>query len=289
MHALRHWFAPIAAALLLAAQASLAGATTGDPQAAQALLTEVAESLLAAMRAEDFRKDEAGIQDLVDRVLLPHVDFGRASRLVLGKHWRTATPEQRVRFEAEFRGFVIRFYTTALAEWLKTNEVPTAPVQIGQVHGHPGDVVVEVPSKFKRPDGSEVDVGYRVYWVGDAWKVIDVSVGGISMVTNYRASFASEIAQIGLDGLIARLAERNGGTAPRRTQPQAVGNRRRERASSSGSAVPNIHSAAGSGTAVTASRRSESPPWSSTSCRPSNSGSSTLPKSPLMLAATNSV
>ncbi len=208
MRALTSRFSTLLLAVTLLAAAG-AAAATGDPRAAQSLLTEVAESLLAAMRADDFRKDEAGIQDLVDRILLPHVDFGRASRLVLGKHWRTATPDQRTRFEAEFRGFVIRFYTTALSEWLKTNDVPTAPVVIGEVHGQAGDKVVQVPSKFKRPDGTQVDVGYRVFWDGAAWKVIDVSVEGISMVTNYRASFSSEISQFGLDGLIERLAQRN--------------------------------------------------------------------------------
>jgi len=187
----------------------VATAAAADPQAARALLVDVAETMVGALQAKEVRTDQEQVRALVDRELLPHVDFDRSARLVLGKHWRRASPEQRARFTEEFRGFVVRFYTTAMADYVQDHEVPADLMSFGEVRGSAGSRIIEVPSTLHRPDADDIAVNYRLYHDGEAWKVVDVTVAGISMVTNYRSSFSAEIGQSGLDGLIERLASRN--------------------------------------------------------------------------------
>lgn len=194
---------------LLATVAVAAAAAIGSPHQARELLVEVADTIVAELDRDEVRRDERRVRELVERELLPHVDFERAARLVLGRHWRSATAEQRRRFTHEFRGFVVRFYTTALAEYLQKNELPDGLVSFGDVRAREGSRIVEVPSVFHLTDGRQVEVNYRLYWDAERWKVIDVTVAGISMVTNYRTTFSQEIGQYGLDGLIERLAQRN--------------------------------------------------------------------------------
>lgn len=185
------------------------GSSATEPDDAKKLLSDMFENMLSSLRDDGVRNDEERVVNLVDEVLIPHIDFTRVSRLVLAKHWRAATTEQRSRFAQEFRGFLIRFYSSALSEYAKNNSIPESVIAFESVRGKPGDKQVVVKSKVRQPNGAEVDVNYRMYLVKGAWKVIDVSVGGVSMVTNYRTSFGSEIRKSGLDSLIEKLATRN--------------------------------------------------------------------------------
>lgn len=208
---LRRWplFSLLAAVLVAVSAGRVTAAAAGNPEDAQILLRQVSTDMLGEIKAQAEQADEARLRAIVERLLIPHVDFRRVSQLVLAKHWRTASDAQRAQFTDEFRNFVVRFYTAALADWLKSNDVPDEPVTFGGVRARPGSKIIEVPSKLRRPDGSDVDIGYRMYWEGGRWQVIDVAVAGISMVTSYRSSFSSQIQQLGVDGLIARLAQKN--------------------------------------------------------------------------------
>jgi phospholipid transport system substrate-binding protein len=183
-----------------------------DPQAAQRLITSSADRMLAALHGggDDLRNNPARLRALAERNLVPHVDFEQVSRLVLGRNWRTATPEQRRRFIQEFKRFVVRFYTAALIQYTEGSDIPQDVMRFLPLRAGPGDTRVTVSSRVKQPGSSQaIPVDYRLSFSGGQWKVYDVSVDGVSLVASYRSSFANQVRARGLDGLITQLAQRN--------------------------------------------------------------------------------
>jgi phospholipid transport system substrate-binding protein len=146
---------------------------------------------------------------MVEELLLPHIDLITASRWVLGKHWRRATKEQKIQFIKHFRGMLLRFYSTALADYLNKNTVDENLITFQPVRAETGSDDVTVRSEVHPPNGQPIPVNYQMHLTRKGWKVYDVSVEGISVVTTYRNSFNEEIRRNGLDQLIARLANKD--------------------------------------------------------------------------------
>ena len=189
-------------ASILAGSMALA-ASTGSA-AAQQLVMEVTSSIVEELtsRREFLRNDPQGVHDLVDRLVLPHFDFERMSRRVLGKRWKQASPEQRRRFVSAFRSMLVRTYATVLNEYRGQTLTWLDPVPRKK------DNEVLVPLNIGVDGRRTVRVVYAMHGDGKDWKVFDVAVEGVSIVTNYRASFRSRIAQDGIEGLIASLEAR---------------------------------------------------------------------------------
>jgi len=185
---------------------------TPDPLAARAELEKLAVQMVTALQDPAVRQDVSRIQQLVDQILVPHIDFRASSHLVLGRHWKDASEAQRAAFIDEFQSFLVRFYTSALASYVDTGEVPMDVITFREAPRIKGERQVFVRSFIGQPDTEEIAIDYRMYW-GNSWKVIDVSVDGISMVQSYRSSFNSTVKRKGLDELIAQLHERNGSFA----------------------------------------------------------------------------
>ena len=177
----------------------------GAGEAAQALVRDTSERMLSTLRAEreTVTAQPERIYDLVNQIVLPHFDFQRMARWVLGKHWRRADGAQRERFTTEFRTLLVRTYATALNSYADT-AVTYLPLRAEN-----GAEDVTVRTEAEVPGGLPVPLDYKLHLQGDAWKVYDVAIDGLSLVGNYRSSFAREIRKRGLDGLIGRLAERN--------------------------------------------------------------------------------
>jgi len=191
----------VAAAGLLAGSAALAaGADPAARQLARQVTSSVVEELTA--RREALRNDPHSVYELVDRLVLPHFDFERMSRRVLGKRWKQASPEQRRRFVSAFRSMLVRTYATVLSEYRGQTLTWLDPVPRKK------DNEVSVPLNIGADGRRTVRVVYAMHGDGKDWKVFDVAVEGVSIVTNYRASFRSRIAQDGIEGLIASLEAR---------------------------------------------------------------------------------
>ncbi len=189
-----------AAALSLAALGAQAQGKTAD-----ALIKEVSSDVLDAVKADktiqsgDVRKVIA----LVDQKVLPHVDFQRMTASAVGRYWRQATPEQQKRLQDEFKLLLVRTYSGALAQVSSEQTVELKPMR-----SQPSDPEVVVRTEI-RGKGDPIQLDYRLAKAGDGWKIYDVNVLGVWLVENYRNSFAQEIGANGIDGLIAKMAERN--------------------------------------------------------------------------------
>lgn len=196
------------AGLLLAAGVQAAEAPASDPRS---LLETATRDMVHAIQARQdaIRANPAAVYPLVEDILMPHIDFITASRWVLGKHWRRASKAQKLEFIRQFRTLLLRFYSSALAEYLTRNTVHSEMFEYLPLRADPAARQVTVTAKVHTDSGKTVPVKYSLHRTGKGWKVYDVAVEGVSMVTTYRTSFASEIRQKGLDGLIRGLAEKN--------------------------------------------------------------------------------
>jgi phospholipid transport system substrate-binding protein len=151
-----------------------------------------------AIQAGDISK----IVALVDTKVMPHVDFESVTRSAVGPQWRQASPEQRTKLQAEFKTLLVRVYAGALTQ------IKDQTTEITKTQPVPNSSQVVVQSEVKGK-GEPIKLDYRLNKVDAGWKIIDVNVGGIWLVTSYRSQFAQELSKGGIDGLIATLVERN--------------------------------------------------------------------------------
>jgi phospholipid transport system substrate-binding protein len=149
------------------------------------------------------------LRDQVLPLLSEYADFTRMSRLVLGKHWRRATPAQRAKFTEQFVLVMVRFYAASLRGILQSAPNHAIAIDVLPAQITPDTKRVLVRSRVEIGQERPLQVTYHLYRTSDAWKIYDMAIEGISIVANYRANFASEIRVSGLDGLIRRLEERN--------------------------------------------------------------------------------
>ena len=171
----------------------------------QQVIEEGSDRLRAILRSDRdlLKRDPQYVFRLVDEQFLPHVDFDRAASLVLGKHWRTATPEQRRAFQDEFKRLLIRSYSFALDE-LSEWEIRYEPLQLDA-----GQTEAVVRTVVLRSDGAPISADYGMHLRDGHWLVYDVKIEGVSLISNYRSGFAQTIRAKGIDGLIADIAARN--------------------------------------------------------------------------------
>jgi phospholipid transport system substrate-binding protein len=140
------------------------------------------------------------IYQLVETKILPIFDFNRMTQLVIGKHWPRATAKQKQDLVTEFRNLMVRTYSSSLMAF-NNQTVDFKPMSM-----KPGDSDVTVRSEIRQPGGQPIPINYSMYKTSFGWKVYDVTIDGVSLVTNYRSSFSNTIRQNGIDGLISTLA-----------------------------------------------------------------------------------
>ncbi len=175
-------------------------------ESAEEVVKGTANKVLARLTAERelIEAEPTRIYGLVNEVVIPHFDFVSMSKWVLGKNsWRAASEAQREQFIGEFRTLLVRTYAKALLEYT-SEEIEYLPS-----NGNPDSNLVEVKTKIKQGGARDVPIDYRLHITGGEWKVVDIVVDGVSLVSTYRGSFASEIRKNGLDALITKLSQRN--------------------------------------------------------------------------------
>lgn len=191
-------------AWLLPAGAIFAAATpTAGTMPPDQVVQETAKAMFSVINGHkpELKQHPDKLYGLIGNVLLPHFDFDYASRLVLGRYWRTATPAQRKSFEAAFYKFLVHSYADGM---LKGN-LSERNVEVEPWRGTDSDTRTLIRSKVMRENGAPVEVDYAMVKTRDGWKAFDVTIEGISYVMNYRNQFGPEIQQNGLDALIKRL------------------------------------------------------------------------------------
>ena len=182
-------------------KAQTAAAEGLGPQELVQQTTQEVLDILANRRAE-LEKDYNLIYSLTNKIVVPHFDFISISKYVLGKYWRRADKQQKLRFIRAFRKLMVRTYATAVLEY-DNNKISYLPLRTDP---DSGDVTVR--TEYHMKNQPPVSINYSLHQRSDAWKVYDVSVDGVSIVTTYRTSFATEIRESSLDALIERIEKK---------------------------------------------------------------------------------
>lgn len=180
-------------------------ATPAEGEGALKLVKDTTNHVLEIIKNDKqaLRQDHRRMFNIVNEIILPHFDFARMSRWVLGKHWRRASDTQKERFILEFKNLLVRTYSTALLEYSEQT-VAYLPMR-----AKPQAKKVVVRTEIQQSGGLPIPINYSMYENSGAWKVYDVTIDGISMVANYRSTFSGRIRKDGLENLIALLERRN--------------------------------------------------------------------------------
>ena len=188
-------------AILLALDCGVARA---QDLAADALVKKTTDEIVAQIRQDkSLVSNSRKLLEMVDNVVLPHFNFTRMTTLAVGRPWQSATPAQREQLVQQFRTLLVRTYSTALEQYSnQTIEVKPANLK-------PGDSEATVRMLILQPGGQPIPMDYRMEKTPNGWKVFDVSVEGVSIVTTYRSTFNAEVTKGGIDGLIKTLVEQN--------------------------------------------------------------------------------
>ena len=182
------------------------------PDSPKAMLEDTASQMFDALNnnRDKIKKDPKLTEEIIEKILLPHVDIITASKWVLGQYWDTASKAQKLEFIKTFRTLLLRFYSSALTEYLNSHdEKLDMSMMTFQDPGATNSKEVTVRSEVRPKTGKPVPVTYQVHLTNRGWQVYDVTMEGVSIITTYKTSFASEIQQKGLDAFIASLKERN--------------------------------------------------------------------------------
>ena len=168
------------------------------------MIRELSSEVLSWIKADaSIRAGDVGkVLALVEATVMPHVDGGRMTASAVGRFWRTATPHQRKRLEAEFMQLVLRTYAGALTH------VEDQTVQVMPIRAAADDLQAVIKTVVRGTD-NPVHVDYRLANTPEGWKIYDVNLLGVWLTQIYRSSFAHEIDVGGIDGLVSTLAEKN--------------------------------------------------------------------------------
>ena len=189
---------------IVAAFGMLAGSAIAQ-EAPDDMVRRSTNEILAAMKAD---KDlQAGnqkkIEKLADEKVLPYFNFVRMTQLAVGRNWREASDAQKKSLIDEFRTLLVRTYSTSLSQY-RNQTIEVKPLKLAAAEAE-----AVVKTQVIQPGGQPIPIDYSMEKTANGWKVFDVLIDGVSLVTNYRSSFNTEIQKTGIDGLIKSLADRN--------------------------------------------------------------------------------
>ena len=208
------------AALLLPGGWSVHAQLLGSlPPRPEALMNTVTSEVLAVLEQDFAAGRRTDIARLVESKILPLFDFQRMTSIAMGRNWRLASPEQQAALVVQFRTLLVRTYSHSLAGY-RDRQIQYRPLPPGS-----GATEVLVKSFVRRSGAEPVSIDYAMHDSPAGWKVFDVTIAGVSLVLNYRETFAAEVRSGGIDGLIKALSEKNrlNEAAPTATGPSGTG------------------------------------------------------------------
>ena len=182
---------------------SAAAQPPAAPVAPDALMKAVTSEVIAILRQDVAANQPTKVADLVETKILRLFDFPRMTSIAVARNWRLASPVQQETLTAEFRTLLVRTYSIALSNY-RDELIEYLPLRAAR-----GDTEVTVRSTVRRPGAERVNIDYSMEDTPAGWKVYDITIAGVSLVINYRSTFAALVRDSGVDGLIKSLSEKN--------------------------------------------------------------------------------
>ena len=184
---------------------SITNTAGADGLAPDAIVKNTADDVLEILKADKDagHSDMNKIGKLVEEKIATKFDFNRMSKMVLGRNWSNASKDQQEHFVIEFRSLLVRTYSSALAKYRNQT------IEYKPLRSQPGDTSVTVKTQIIQPGSPNIPLDYSLDKTDETWKVSDVVIDGLSLVTIYRGQFAEEVKQNGIEGVIQKLVEKN--------------------------------------------------------------------------------
>ncbi len=170
---------------------------------ADTLVKGITEDVISILRQGKDSGNSRRVTDIVESKVLPHFDFVRMTQLAVAVNWRRASPDQQKALTQEFKTLLVRTYSTAL------NSYRDQVVEFKPLRARPEDTEVTVRTEIKQKGAQPVGIDYEMQKTAAGWKVFDVKVAGVSLITTYKDDFSSQIRESGVDGLIKTLSSKN--------------------------------------------------------------------------------
>jgi len=191
--------------LAVLATTSLQAAIAESIESPVVFLEKTSNQVLKILRDEHdlLQSDPDRVYKIVDEYILPHLDDVTMAKLALGKNWNNATNEQKLAFVDEFRNLLVRTYSKSLLEF-KDQEIKYFPVALEE-----DSQKTSVKAEVIQPGGPAIPLSYRMRIKNNAWKVYDITIDGVSLVTSYRGTFTQEVRKSGIDGLLKYMRDKS--------------------------------------------------------------------------------
>ncbi len=198
--------------LLSVALFAVASSAVAQDIAPDELIRKSTSEVLAMLKADKdlAAGDTAKVEKLADEKILPYFNFQRMTQLAVGRGWREASDAQKAALINEFRRLLVRTYASSLSQF-RNQTIEVRPARLAAT-----DTETIVKTLIVQSGAPGIPINYSMEKTKDGWKVFDVLIDGVSLVTNYRSSFATEIKNGGVDGLIKSLADRNAKNAAKK-------------------------------------------------------------------------
>ena len=192
----------------------LMGSLHAQSQTPELIVEQTSAELLEIINkdADRIRNDAEFVDSIVNQIVLPIIDLQSMGKLILGKHWKTASEQQRADFVEQFKLMLIRTYAKSVADFGDAEIVilPNEDQQQGKFY--------RVKTQVSLSGSAPLNVDYMFRQQKDTqWKAFDLIVDGLSMVKNFRSSFGREITETSLDELIERIKNTNFEPTPEAT------------------------------------------------------------------------
>jgi phospholipid transport system substrate-binding protein len=193
------------AAVVASAAAFTSVSAFAQDAAPDELVRKSTTEILAAIKADkDLQAgDQKKIEKLAEEKVLPYFNFPHMTQLAVGRNWRDASDAQKAALTEQFRTLLVRTYSTSLTQY-RNQTIDVKALKLA-----PADTEVVVKTLVVQPGGQPIPIDYSMEKIAAGWKVYDVLIDGVSLVTNYRSSFNTEIKEKGIDSLIKSLSDRN--------------------------------------------------------------------------------
>ena len=199
-------------AVVLAASAVISAGAFAQDVAPDELVRKNTTEILAAIKADkDLQAgDQKKVEKLAEEKVLPYFNFSHMTQLAVGRNWRDASDVQKAALTEQFRVLLVRTYSTSLTQF-RNQTIDVKPLKLAAA-----DNEVVVKTLIVQPGGQPIPIDYSMEKTPGGWKVYDVLIDGVSLVTNYRSSFNTEIKEKGIDSLIKSLNDRNNKNATKK-------------------------------------------------------------------------
>ncbi|MCK5001710.1 MAG: ABC transporter substrate-binding protein [Gammaproteobacteria bacterium] len=194
--------------------------TAAEVEAPMDMLKRTSDDVIKVLKEkrEAIDADPGIVYQIVDDYIIPHLDDVTLAKLALGKNWRKASNEQKIEFVDQFRTLLVRTYSKSLQEFSDQKINFFAPKMKADA------TKVTVKSEVLQSGGPSIPVDYRLRLKEDEWKVYDIKIDGVSLVTNYRGTFAQEMRKGGMKAVLKMLQEKNAKVAEKPVAPETTNN-----------------------------------------------------------------